>query len=102
MFSLEKYEAARQSAVLIDRSARGKLLLTGNDRRPFLHGLLTNDIAGLNAGSGCYSAYLTPQGRMITDMRILELGTKVLVDVEGFVAGALPARLVKMVFVRAA
>ena len=45
-------------------------------RRPPLlpQGLLTNDIAALTPGTGCYAAMLTAQGRMITDMRVLELG----------------------------
>ena len=98
MFSLEKYAAARDSAVLVDRSARGKILFTGADRRTFLHALLTNDIARLTAGSGCYAAYLTPQGRMISDMRVLELGTKTLLDVETFVASSLTERFDKLIF----
>jgi len=31
MFSLDQYQAARTSAVVIDRSARGKITLTGSD-----------------------------------------------------------------------
>jgi folate-binding protein YgfZ len=98
MFSLEKYEAARRSAVLFDRSARGKILFTGTDRLTFLNGLLTNDIARLTAGTGCYAAYLTPQGRMISDMRVLEFGTKTLLDVEAFVAASLRERFDTLVF----
>ena len=31
-------------------------------------------------GTGCYAALLTPQGRMISDMRVSELGDRVLID----------------------
>ena len=39
-------------ADLLDRHARGRLLLTGADRRSYLQGLLTNDIEALSAGDG--------------------------------------------------
>jgi folate-binding protein YgfZ len=74
------YQEARQRAVWIDRSARGRLVVLGKDRASYLHGLLTNDIASLHAGSGCYSAYLTPQGRMISDLWVYELGDVILLN----------------------
>lgn len=98
MFSLDTYTAAHRSAVMIDRSAQGKIAVTGNDRRAFLHGLLTNDIARLTTGEGCYAAYLTPQGRMISDMRVEETGDRILLDVEPSVAVALTERLNKLIF----
>jgi folate-binding protein YgfZ len=98
MFSLEQYRAARTSAVVIDRSARGKIALTGSDRIPFLHALFTNDIAQLKKGAGVYSAYLTPQGRMISDMRVAETGDEIWLDVEESVAAPLAERLDKLIF----
>jgi folate-binding protein YgfZ len=41
---------------------------------------LTNDVAALNAGDGCYAAYLTPQGRMMTDLWVYELGDVILLE----------------------
>lgn len=98
MFSLDRYTEAHRAAVLIDRAAQGTLSVTGADRASFLHALLTNDIARLTAGTGCYSAYLTPQGRMISDMRVIETGDRMLVGVEGFVAAPLAERLDTLVF----
>src|SRR5687767_2448334 len=98
MFSLDQYAAAQTSAVLNDGLLRGTIALTGADRRSFLHGLLTNDIAALTPGSGVYSAYLTPQGRMIADMRVIETGHRTLLAVEETVASALAARLDKLIF----
>jgi folate-binding protein YgfZ len=98
MFSLDQYRAARTSAVLIDRSSRGKIALTGSDRISFLHALFTNDIAQLKKGTGVYSAYLTPQGRMISDMRVVETGDDLVLDVEESVAAALAERLDKLIF----
>jgi folate-binding protein YgfZ len=72
--------------------------MTGADRRTFLHALLTNDVAALAKGSGAYAAYLTPQGRMICDMSLLELGDRLLMGVEGAQAPALAERLDKLIF----
>ena len=47
---LDQYRALREGAGLVDRSDRGRLLLTGADRRAYLQGLLTNDIAALSHG----------------------------------------------------
>jgi folate-binding protein YgfZ len=98
MFSLDQYQAARTSAIVIDRSARGKIALTGGDRISFLHALFTNDIAQLKKGTGVYSAYLTPQGRMISDMRVVETGDALVLDVEESVAAPLAQRLDKLIF----
>src|SRR5512137_928665 len=70
----------RQTAGVIDRSARGRIVVRGADRKTFLHALLTNDITGLAPGTGCYAALLTPQGRMVADMHVLELGDVILID----------------------
>ena len=76
------YLAARGSAAVFDRSHRGKVAVAGSDRRTYLHAMLTNDIASLAPGSGCYAAYLTPRGRMIADMRVLEMGDLALLDLD--------------------
>lgn len=62
-------------------AARLPIGIAGPDRASFLQGLLTNDIAALGAGSGCYAAWLTPQGRMLTDLHVLESGDMILLDV---------------------
>jgi tRNA-modifying protein YgfZ len=98
MFSLDQYRAAKEGAALIDRSTQGRISLTGRDRAAFLHALLTNDIARLTAGTGTYAAYLTPQGRMISDMRVVECGEEMLLDVEPSVVDSLAERLDKLIF----
>ena len=98
MFSHDQYQALREGAGLLDRSSRGRLQLTGADRRSYLHGLLTNDIDSLSARQGCYAALLTPQGRMVSDMRVSELGDRVLIDLPGATAGAVRQRLEDFIF----
>jgi folate-binding protein YgfZ len=98
MFSIDQYHAAHNSAVLIDRSSQGTIALTGSDRASFLHALLTNDIAVLTGGRGTYAAYLTPQGRMISDVRVIETGTRMLLGVERDIAAPLAGRFDTLVF----
>lgn len=72
--------------------------LDGPDRRSFLQGLLTNDIQALAPGSSCYAALLTPQGRMIADMHVLETGDFLLLDVARDGAPSLGQRLDQSIF----
>jgi len=98
MFSLDQYEAARHRAVVFESDWQGVIRLSGKDRASFLHSLLTNDIANLAPGTGVYAAYLTPQGRMISDMRVFETGGEILLQVERLVASQLAGRLDKLLF----
>jgi folate-binding protein YgfZ len=67
---------------LVDASERGKLALTGSDRKTFLQGQVTNDVEALERGRGCYAAFLTHKGKMLGDLRILDLGDELLLDTE--------------------
>jgi folate-binding protein YgfZ len=77
----EGYDAVRKTSGVRDRSDEGRFRVTGPDRASWLQGLLTNDILAVKPGGGCYAAYLTPQGRMISDVRVLERGDFMLLDV---------------------
>src|ERR671920_1859374 len=70
------------SCGLVDRSERGKLALTGAEAKAFLQGQVTNDVEGLEPGSGCYAAFLTHKGKMLGDLRILDAGEELLLDCE--------------------
>jgi folate-binding protein YgfZ len=74
MISVTGYRAARDHAAIVDRRDRARIVVSGHDRASYLQGLLTNDIEALKPGEGCYAAYLTPQGRMISDVHVYELG----------------------------
>ena len=79
-------------------SARGLIAIGGSDAVSFLQGILTNDIQHLEAGAACYSAYLTPQGRMLADMNVLRREDEVLLDVEPGVREELVRRLDQSLF----
>ena len=78
----DAYRALVEGCALVDRSKRGKLALTGGEAKDFLHGQVTNDIAGLQPGGGCYAAFLTHKGKMIGDLRVLDAGDELLLDCE--------------------
>ena len=92
------YRALRDGAAATDRADRGLIAVRGDDRAGFLQGLLTNDVEALADGDGCYTAWLTPQGRMIADLDVLHAGDALLLDVDGGAVEALLARLDALVF----
>ncbi|MEY2441660.1 MAG: hypothetical protein QOJ46_1086, partial [bacterium] len=72
----------RRECGLVDRSERGKLALTGAEAKSFLAGQVTNDTVGLEAGNGCYAAFLTHKGKMLGDLRVLATEDELLLDTE--------------------
>ncbi len=68
------YAALVEGCGLLDRSERGKLALTGPSAVEFLNGQVTNELATLRPGEGCYAAFLTHKGKMLGDLRILAVG----------------------------
>ena len=77
-----EYRAATEGCGLLDRSERGKLALSGGGAKEFLQGQVSNDVEALAPGHGCYAALLTPKGKMIADLRILDAGDELLLDTE--------------------
>jgi tRNA-modifying protein YgfZ len=92
------YDAARQRSAFLDRSAGGWLVVSGADRASYLQGLLTNDMLALGPGQGCYAAYLTAQGRMISDLFAYELGDVMLLALPRETKGTVLARLSQFIF----
>ncbi|MFN3652438.1 MAG: YgfZ/GcvT domain-containing protein [Armatimonadota bacterium] len=76
----EEYEALQEGVALVDFSFRGKLRVTGRDRRTWLHGQVTQDVNGLPDGHGAYAAVLSPKGRMVSDLRLFALPDALLAD----------------------
>ncbi|MBV8989664.1 MAG: folate-binding protein YgfZ [Solirubrobacterales bacterium] len=77
-----EYQTITERAGLVDRSQRGKLALSGPEAKPFLQGQVSNDVESLTPGQGCYAAFLTPKGKMLGDLRILDAGGELLLDTE--------------------
>jgi folate-binding protein YgfZ len=71
---------------------RTMISLSGDDRSPFLQGLVTNDVA--KAADGIiYTALLTPQGKFIADFFVIGQADRLLIDVASSHAQTLGQRL---------
>jgi folate-binding protein YgfZ len=77
-----EYRALTEMCGVLDRSERGKLALTGAEAKAFLQGQVSNDVESLTRGTGCYAALLTPKGKMLADLRVLDAGDELLLDTE--------------------
>ena len=76
------YEVLTSGCGLLDRSERGKLSLTGAGAKEFLNGQVTNDVEALTPGRGVYAAFLSHKGKMLGDLRVLDLGSELFLDTE--------------------
>jgi folate-binding protein YgfZ len=74
--------AFSDGAALVDRSARGAVLVEGPDALSFLQSLLSQDISGLADGQGAHALLLQPQGKLDCDLRALRVGDAVWLDCE--------------------
>ena len=75
-----EYRAARAGAALFDRSALGKVRVTGRDRLAFLQGMLTNDVAGLQPGRGVPAAFLDAHGKVTVLLVVYATVDQVLIE----------------------
>ena len=76
------YRTLTEQVGLVDRSERGKLALTGGEAKEFLHGQVSQDIESLTPGHGAYAVFLTHKGKMLGDLRVLDLGDELWLDTE--------------------
>jgi len=68
-----QYRQLREECGLLDRSDRGKLMISGSEAAEYLQGQLTNDIEALAPGEGQYAALLDRKGHLQADMRVLRI-----------------------------
>ncbi len=61
---------------------RGVLAVAGDDARPFLQGLVSNDVMRIAPDRAIHAALLTPQGKYLFDFCIAEAGGRLLLDAE--------------------
>jgi folate-binding protein YgfZ len=80
----------RSYVLLGDRAA---LEIAGADRRDFLQGLVSNDVAKVSDGRTVYAALLTAQGKYLHDFFIAALGDVLALDVEAARLADLKRRL---------
>jgi len=82
---------ADASFVVLDD--RGLLAVSGLDRRPFLQGLVSNDVEKVCPTAARYAAFLTAQGKYLHDFMMVEAGESIWLDTEAARLGDLKRRL---------
>ena len=75
-----EYQAARHAVALFDRSALGKVSVTGRDRLAFLQGMLTNDVKALAPGQGAPAAFLDAHGKVMTLLVVYAATDRALIE----------------------
>lgn len=90
--------AAAQESVVVDRSHRAVLTLTGKDRQTWLHSISTQHVSALPDGTVTENLSLDLQGRVEDHWIQTELGGTTYLDTESWRAEPLLSYLRKMVF----
>lgn len=95
---LGEQRAAEADAVVIDRSHRAVLTLTGGDRQSWLHNISTQHVSELPDGASTENLSLDGQGRIEDHWIQTELGGVTYLDTEAWRGEPLLGYLRKMVF----
>lgn len=82
--------AGSREAAVVDRSHRGVIRITGEDRRSWLHSLTTQDIEHLDQGAAAQTLVLSPNGHVEHHLTLVDDGAALWAHVEpGTAAGLL-------------
>ena len=57
------------------------IMITGENRKEFLQGIITNDINKCDSTNPIYSCLLSPQGKFIADFFIIEYQNNYLIEI---------------------
>src|SRR5262245_46257574 len=71
-------EAARQGAAWF-RASLGTVAIEGPDRKTWLNGLVTCDVAKVAPGKAAYGLAVVKVGRILTDLFVVDAGERLLV-----------------------
>src|SRR5437764_5988678 len=75
----DQYRLIRESCARIDFSGISKLRLTGEDRKGWLQGQITNDLRDLQDGGFIKFCILTPTGQIVADCDLWSAGEEYIV-----------------------
>jgi|HubBroStandDraft_1064217.scaffolds.fasta_scaffold34290_2 folate-binding protein YgfZ len=78
----EEFAALLDGCGIYDLGFRARVSLTGNDRVRWLNGMVTNNIRDLEVGRGVYAFLLNPQGRILSDMFVYNMGETLVVETD--------------------
>ena len=92
----DQYRLIRESCARIDFSPITKLRLTGEDRKGWLQGQITNDLRDLQDGGFIKFCILTPTGQIVADCDLWSAGEEYIVTFAEVQREATKSRLEKM------
>jgi tRNA-modifying protein YgfZ len=95
---MREQRAMSEGQVLVDRSNRGVVKITGADRLTWLHSLTSQHLERLAPGTTAQALILNPQGQLEHHLTLTDDGTAVWAHVEPGTAAALVAYLDSMRF----
>src|ERR1700733_7461186 len=95
---MREQRAMTEGRVLVDRSNRGVVKVTGRDRLSWLHSLTSQDLERLAPGSTREALILSPQGHLEHHLTLTDDGTATWMHVEPHTAKALVDYLNSMRF----
>lgn len=81
-----EYAALRKRAALLDQPHRATIRVKGPDAGGFLNNMLTQELKTLSAGASTNSFWLSRQGRIEADLRVIRLEDEYLFDLDVFAA----------------
>ncbi len=77
-----EFAALRNGCGIYDLGFRARISLTGGDRMRWMNGMVTNNIRDLAIGNAVYAFLLNPQGRILGDMTVQNLGDSLQVETD--------------------
>jgi folate-binding protein YgfZ len=86
-------DRAKQGALVVLRPERGTITVTGRERKSWLNGLLTCDMGRVEEGRGAFGLALTKQGKILSDLLVVEGAGAVELGVAPGVSESLAATL---------
>ena len=95
---MREQRAMTEGQVLVDRSNRGVVRITGQDRLTWLHSLTSQHLERLAPGTTAEALVLSPQGHLEHHLTLTDDGTATWAHVEPHTASALVAYLDSMRF----
>jgi len=93
-----EYAAIRKGSLLVDWPQRGTIEIGGADRIEFLNRMVTQGIKDLQPFRTARTFWLNRKGRIESDLRLIELGDRMLVDVDIHAAARTAQGLAGFVF----
>jgi folate-binding protein YgfZ len=78
----KEFTALTSGCGVYDLGFRARISLKGGDRVRWMNGMVTNNIRDLATGHGVYAFLLNPQGRILGDMFVFNLGETLVVETD--------------------